>query len=462
MNQYEKLEDFWIRLLKEIEKAGKHIYKYWQVSLKYDVDFKVNNVQDFLKNNVKAIKWFCGQTFFAGRDDLLSDTYRRAFFLAFDQTFADHIDGAKILNQSDRLIARFRDNVQSIRRKDNRTYKIRSKDEVAIKSALEFIKEKLGLYDFNPVYYLKDKIEKGEVRDFFEHTEIPQVGIKLKRLIVRDITVWYNLHPTIQDLQFMFPVDAWVRKLCKLMWSETANMNDEELASYLSDRLEHLRISPIYFNAGLWALGWYGRKPIELLLEKHVYPSPNVESPEISRISRVKLAKPQLTRLTDKRKLELEGKHAVLEKLKRMGYDCSLSVDFHPKIIAYNPKTGKTTQVWVKTTRDKNLMPIGKYTKEQMKTKFTLPTVFVKVDHDGTKRFYVIPAKDLLPLIEKGYNWWLREVEHRKKNLAPFDEQSQGIFFRYLQNYENRWENLGIDLPNLNSTNLLGEGQPTH
>jgi len=84
-------------------------------------------------------------------------------------------------------------------------------------------------------------------------------------------------------------------------------------------------------------------------------------------------------------------------------------------------------------------------TREQMRTKFTLPAVFVRVNDDGTKRFYVLAAKDIPYLIEKGYDWWLKEVKHRKKNLAPFDEQRQGILIRFMQEYENQWKNLGLD-----------------
>jgi len=443
------MEDFQSRFLKEIENAGKHIYKYWQISLRYDVDFRINDVRDFLKSNVKAVKWFCGQTFFAGRQDWLSDIYRRAFFAAFDQTFNDNIDASKILERTGLLIERFEKNVNEIRKKGGESYKIRKKDEDAFKNALKFVGEKLEAYTFNPVRYLKDKIEKHELRDFFEKTEIPQVGPKLKSLIARDITVWYDLQPDKQELQFIFPVDTWVRKLCALMWPETIKMNNQQLANHMTNEFERRGISPMYLNAGLWVLGWYGRGAIELLLEKQIGPTykskPEFKQQKLTfrpmEISRSR----QTKTMYEKKQLELCGKNAVLEQLKSMGYTCSLTSDYHPKILACNPRNGKRVTIWVKTTRDKTLFPIGKMTREQMHRKFTVPAVFVKVEANGEKKFYVLAVQDIPYLIEKGYDWWIKEAQHRKKNLAPFEEQSQGILMRFIREYENQWKNLGLE-----------------
>lgn len=264
------MQEFQPRLLKEIEKAGKNIYKYWQIGLRYDADFRINHVRDFLHSNLKAVKWFCGQTFYAGRKDWLSDIYRRAFFTAFDQTFDDTIDASKISERIHLLIERFEKNVNEVKKKNGESYKIRKKDEDAFENALRFVSEKLREYNFNPVYYLKDRIERHELRDFFEQTKIYQVGPKLKKLIARDITVWYDLKPDKLELQFLFPVDTWVRKLCELIWPETNKMNDQQLADRVARDLERRKISPMYFDCGLWALGFYGRGAIELLLEQRM------------------------------------------------------------------------------------------------------------------------------------------------------------------------------------------------
>jgi hypothetical protein len=443
------MEGFQSRLLKEIENAGKHIYKYWQISLKYDVDFRTDDVRDFLKNSMKAVKWFCGQTFFAGRQDWLSDIYRRAFFAAFDQTFNGTIDASKISDKTGLLVERFEKNVNDIRKKGGESYKTRKKDEDAFKNALKFVGEELDAYAFNPVCYLKDKIERHELRDFFEKTEIPQVGPKLKSLIARDITVWYDLQPDKQELQFIFPVDAWVRKLCELMWPETIKMSNPQLANYMTGELERLGISPMYFDAGLWALGWYGRGAIELLLEKRtgsIYESKPEPKQQKLTFTPMEISRSLQAKTTsEKKQLELSGKNAVLEQLKSMGYNGSLTSDYHPKILACNPRNGKQATIWVKTTKDKTLFPIGKMTREQMHRKFTVPAVFVKIDAKGEKKFYVLAAKDIPYLIEKGYDWWIKEVKHRKKNLAPFEEQSQGILIRFIREYENQWKNLGLE-----------------
>jgi hypothetical protein len=258
--------DEW-KLVREIEKAGKNIYKSWQSSLKYDVDFQVKDVRDFLKDHAKAVKWFSGQTFWAGRRDWLSDRYRRAFFVSFDRIFDNSINDAKIRGNLDELIEQFRIEVSKLKKKSGESYKVRSKDEVALKSALQFVADSLWEYAFNPVRYLKDKIEKHQIHQFFEDVIIPQVGKKLKSMVVRDVAVWYDLRLNEDELIFIFPVDVWVNKLCTLIWPDTRSMNKERLVRYMVDRLKGLRASPTYFNGGLWALGWYGRGAVELLLE---------------------------------------------------------------------------------------------------------------------------------------------------------------------------------------------------
>lgn len=167
------MEGFQSRLLKEIENAGKHIYKYWQISLKYDVDFRTNDVRDFLKNSVKAVKWFCGQTFFAGRQDWLSDSYRRAFFAAFDQTFNGTIDASKISDKTGLLVERFKKNVNEIRKKGGESYKTRKKDEDAFKNALKFVAENMDLR--KKVSGMEDGVPSiKEVVDWHKNIKIEQ------------------------------------------------------------------------------------------------------------------------------------------------------------------------------------------------------------------------------------------------------------------------------------------------
>jgi len=233
------------------------------------------------------------------------------------------------------------------------------------------------------------------------------------------------------------------------MWPETIKMSNAQLASYITDQLERLGIAPMHFNAGLWALGWYGRGAMELLLERRISAAsrnkPQQKQQELTFKTTTISKSTRLRTTSEKRQFELDGKYAVLEQLKSMGHVGSLTLDYHPRIVAYNPKNGKRTTIWVKTTKDKTLFPIGKMTREQMRTRFTVPAVFVRVYDDGTKRFYVLAPNDIPYLIEKGYDWWLKEVSHRKEFLAPFEEQSQGILIRFLHDYENQWKKLGLD-----------------
>jgi hypothetical protein len=257
-----------IKLLKEIEKAGKHEYRFFQLSLKNDKDFQIDSLNDLLKDSSKAIKWFCGVTFYTGRNDFLSETYKRAFFKAFSYHFSNDIDGEKIKNKIDSLLNKFQDEVSKIKTKKGLPYKIRRRDQEAIKNVLGFVANNLKEYDFNPIKYLKEKIENHKVRDFIEKVSIKHVGLKIKSLMIREVTVFYDLKIADEELIFAFPVDAWVRKLCSVIWPETKNMDDKELVKYVILELKKHKISPIYFNAALWGIGWHGRNAIELLLER--------------------------------------------------------------------------------------------------------------------------------------------------------------------------------------------------
>lgn len=228
-------------------------------------------MKEFAGNNVKAVKWFCGQTFFAGRQDWLSETYRRAFFRAFDETFDNSVNDERIRASADGLLRLYRAEVRKLKKKSGEPYKVRPKDEVAIRSALEFAASIGWTYNFNPVHFLRDQIKQHRLKRFFEDAKIKEVGPKLRSMIARDVTVWYDLDLTDDELKYVFPVDVWVRKLCALIWPQTRGMKDQRLTIFIIEKLKSLRLgpnAPLYFNAGLWAIGSYGRNAIELALAR--------------------------------------------------------------------------------------------------------------------------------------------------------------------------------------------------
>jgi len=119
----------------------------------------------------------------------------------------------------------------------------------------------------NPTIFSYDKIQTGNLSLIFNSINIKGIGLKIKALIARDLVFMFDINIDKTDYQFLFPVDTHVRQLCQFLWSEAKNFNDLKLIDFILEKCDNMKVSPLYFNHGLWSLGFFGRKPFEMLLE---------------------------------------------------------------------------------------------------------------------------------------------------------------------------------------------------
>jgi hypothetical protein len=149
-----------------------------------------------------------------------------------------------------------------------------------------------------------------------------------------------------------------------------------------------------------------------------------------------------------KKCLEVGGENLVLAKLWLRGYVSFLTPRNYPKIdiVAYNPiKNNIQVGIQVKTTEE-NMFTLGKLEKDNLETKFKEPYIFVHVSKDRKNiRFFIVPPSDISKLILQSWDRYVKTSKHRKP-LAPFEEQPQGILLDQLQDYQDKWENLGLEV----------------
>lgn len=113
------METWKVKLVKALEKSGKSFVKISFYNFKFDKDFLINEKEDLLNDTNKAIKWFVGETFWQGRNDRLSNVYRRAFFRSFDKIYSNEAFSKVSFdkNKVESLIEEFEREVEKLKKR---------------------------------------------------------------------------------------------------------------------------------------------------------------------------------------------------------------------------------------------------------------------------------------------------------------------------------------------------------
>ena len=273
MERTKEMEEWKVKLVKALEKSGKNAYKYFFNNLKFDVDFQINEREDFINNSKKGIKWFVGQTFWQGRRDWLSDVYRRAFFRAFDSIYgSEEITANSFEERKVRiLVEKFESEVKKLEKKSGEPYEINLRDKKRVEDIFLKFLPRLEKYQYNPVRFVVEEIKNGNlVKLFREEFKVYGMGTKIKSFILREIVQVFDLEELIkkdiESLKLLFPVDTHVRQIIQLIWSEVKGKKDEKLAEYAIEECKKLKVSPLYFNSGCWVLGFNAQEAFDILM----------------------------------------------------------------------------------------------------------------------------------------------------------------------------------------------------
>ncbi|MGC8935662.1 MAG: hypothetical protein ACP5LN_10930 [Thermoproteota archaeon] len=261
------------KLVKALEKAGKPSQRGIE-PLKFDLDFQIDNKEELLKNTYKGIKFFVGETFWQGRGDWLSDVYRRAFFRAFDEVYREEDFSTKLfVEKVQKLCEKFEQKVGEVKKKSGEPFKINKRDSRRLKAIFSDFLPKLGEYQFNPMKLIVEEIKKGNAHKLFEERlNFYGIGPKVRALILRGVVQNFDLEEYVKkdkkSLKFLFPVDTHVRQTIQMLWEETKGKSDEELIEFAVKKCEELKVSPLNFNSGCWALGFKAQDAFDILINR--------------------------------------------------------------------------------------------------------------------------------------------------------------------------------------------------
>jgi hypothetical protein len=110
----------------------------------------------------------------------------------------------------------------------------------------------------NPALKFEELIRKGKLTEgFLRLFRIKGIKEKIARFLLRDLVSALELEDTVaeRDLQFLQPVDVWVRKTATYLWPPLKGAPDWLIAQFITEKcLEH-QVSSIRFNQGAWRFG---------------------------------------------------------------------------------------------------------------------------------------------------------------------------------------------------------------
>jgi len=197
----------------------------------------------------KAFSVFPGTFFYRGRNDTTSEHYKRVAEKKFQRYGLRRLlENPDVMSEQEVIISLV--NGKEIRRSLNNKL-----DRKMFRASL---KKLSSVKDNNFVSYTKHKILNGEFEAVYkEMLEIDGAGPKTTALYLRDIVFAFRLKDCLQEEDYLrlFPVDTWVRKICKKLRLAEQSDNDDILIRKVVSKCRELRMNPLLVNAGMWYSG---------------------------------------------------------------------------------------------------------------------------------------------------------------------------------------------------------------
>lgn len=124
----------------------------------------------------------------------------------------------------------------------------------------------IGIFQFvsklpeeNLAIYSVGEVRSGRLRGHYDELRaIPQIGPKIASFYLRDLVCIYGLDDLVkpEDLQYLQPIDVWVRKVAdNLEITGGDNVPEEEVRLNIIRTCEQCGVSAFRFNQGAWYLG---------------------------------------------------------------------------------------------------------------------------------------------------------------------------------------------------------------
>lgn len=224
--------------LEIFEEFGKVLYKSAQ-----------DNLRDIERDKWKAFNFFPGAFFYRGRNDTTSEHYKE---VALEKLRKHGVKGLlknpKVIDEEEVIFSKTKQ--KQIRRSlnnnfDNRMFRAMLKKLSSVKAN-------------NYVAYTKQKIISGEFEEIYEEIrEIYGAGPKTTALYLRDIVFALGLKDYLNEEHYfkLFPVDTWVRKICRKLRLVKESDNDDTIIKKIVSKCQELRVNSLLVNAGIWYIG---------------------------------------------------------------------------------------------------------------------------------------------------------------------------------------------------------------
>ena len=143
------------------------------------------------------------------------------------------------------------------------------------------------------------------------------------------------------------------------------------------------------------------------------------------------------------------GVYLVAAELCRLGYT-AVTTSRNTKavdILAFNPTNGVSVGIQVKTGRVAALPVLTASINEIDHQNLLTPFVFVYIAGEKSyPRFFVVPRDEVLQQLEEDRDQLVRNKKKKGKAFDPKVKTRWSIQLKRVKPYENKWENLGLDL----------------
>ncbi|MCL4523253.1 MAG: hypothetical protein M1453_07850 [Acidobacteria bacterium] len=115
------------------------------------------------------------------------------------------------------------------------------------------------LQEKNLAHHSVRRIRDGRLKEHCEELQnIEQIGPKIATFYLRDLVCIYDLEDRVrpQDLQFLQPMDVWVRKVAHTLGiTSSENPPGHDPQSGIIEACRRCKVSALKFNQGAWYLG---------------------------------------------------------------------------------------------------------------------------------------------------------------------------------------------------------------
>jgi len=233
----------------------KILYKIVDFGDKYREKYLSNTNKNKVENDWwYALLFFFDRAYYQGRRDAVSKKVHNAALNVLQELSPNRNINFNSFKQNNWIVL------------ENKLKKVIGKGKIGkhadIRMTIEILKyiDKLGNYQRNVSKYSIEKINNGNIRElYFElQKEIFSVGPKISSFYLRDLISIFNLDykVSVHDLQFIQPIDTWVRQVCyRTGLINDLNEDEKTIRSRIVELCNKNNLSSLKFNQGAWFLG---------------------------------------------------------------------------------------------------------------------------------------------------------------------------------------------------------------